>query len=637
MKLHQLENLKYAFAWMTEKGLKLVNVGANDVHDGNEKIILGLLWSIIALFMVGEINLDGVSGKEGLLLWCQRNTMGYDNVDITDFNKSWSNGLAFCALIHKHRPDVIPYETLTADDPARNLALAFDAAEEYFGITRILDVEDITEAVKPDEKIVLTYVAFFFKGFADFLRRQGLAKSIAKAVDITKRHDAWIEQYNEGATKLKTFLDDNTARYANRSHGSTSAEVKVALDEFYAYKSGEKPTNKAAWANLEGLFQTFASSARNNNRPQYAPAEGLSVADLTAGWTALDEAENAYETDVRSTYDTFLVLENTLAKFDIKIAKLDAWMDAQNEVFASDTYAREGTTLTTVETLLDAYAAYSGQLAHFREVANELYSWLTMERMDEHADQPDRVETYNAAMEKLGTMEAAGVAYEEQLQLCKERCEKFSALNKVDAWMNSKLELFSAQQYGESMDETKQLLEDHAAFAGQAAPMKEVVDTMSSEQEVIMEQVKVHQEKMGTTEEQADIYRQYLELSEEKFAKFAILDKIQSWCDAQRAIFEREDYGDSLSAVAALLEGFSAFQANLAKHKEVRDRQASCCVVCARVALPVARCAVGVSVASGGGVWTAGLDGRTRGRFSVATQPRLRQPWRRCMTAVASA
>ena len=81
------------------------------------------------------------SAKDALLLWCQMKTAGYSNVNVRNFTTSWRDGLAFNALIHKHRPDLIDYNKLTKSNPMYNLNNSFNVAEEKLDLARLLDAE----------------------------------------------------------------------------------------------------------------------------------------------------------------------------------------------------------------------------------------------------------------------------------------------------------------------------------------------------------------------------------------------------------------------------------------------------------------------------------------------------------------
>lgn len=114
---------------------------------------LGMIWTIILRFAIQDISVEEMTAKEGLLLWCQRKTAPYKNVNVQNFHLSFKDGLAFCALIHRHRPDLIDYNKLSKDNPLENLNTAFDVAEKYLDIPRMLD---------PDGKIYLTLFTIFF-------------------------------------------------------------------------------------------------------------------------------------------------------------------------------------------------------------------------------------------------------------------------------------------------------------------------------------------------------------------------------------------------------------------------------------------------------------------------------------------
>ena len=50
---------------------------------------------------------EGVEKIRGLLGWAKECTRGYANVNVTNMTSAWKDGLAFCAIIHRFRPDLI--------------------------------------------------------------------------------------------------------------------------------------------------------------------------------------------------------------------------------------------------------------------------------------------------------------------------------------------------------------------------------------------------------------------------------------------------------------------------------------------------------------------------------------------------
>ncbi|XP_072161786.1 alpha-actinin, sarcomeric-like [Bemisia tabaci] len=103
MRFHKIANVNKALDFIASKGVKLVSIGAEEIVDGNLKMTLGMIWTIILRFAIQDISVEEMTAKEGLLLWCQRKTAPYKNVNVQNFHLSFKDGLAFCALIHRHR------------------------------------------------------------------------------------------------------------------------------------------------------------------------------------------------------------------------------------------------------------------------------------------------------------------------------------------------------------------------------------------------------------------------------------------------------------------------------------------------------------------------------------------------------
>ncbi|VDN23957.1 unnamed protein product [Gongylonema pulchrum] len=232
--------------FLRDQHVHLENLGSHDVVDGNPRLTLGLIWTIILRFQIQDITFEDAdnqetrSAKEALLLWCQMKTAGYPNVNVRNFTTSWRDGLAFNALIHKHRPDLIEYEKLQKSNALYNLGNAFDTAEQQLGLVKFLDPEDVNVDI-PDEKSIITYVVTYYHYFNKMKQETIQGKRIGKVVNELMENERMINEYERLSSDLLEWIRQTIESLNARHFVNSLSGVQKQLAEFNNYRTQEKP------------------------------------------------------------------------------------------------------------------------------------------------------------------------------------------------------------------------------------------------------------------------------------------------------------------------------------------------------------------------------------------------------------
>jgi len=354
MRIQKIENIGKALKFISAHNVKLANIGAEEISDGNLKMTLGMVWTIILRFAIAGLSEEGLSAKEGLLLWCRRKTEPYKNVDVKDFTFSFQDGLALCALIHRHRPDLIPqYDTLTSEDKLGNLNLAFDVAKEHLDVARLLDAEDIVNMPKPDERSVMTYVAQLYHVFSSLDKVETAGRRIAKYAQFAKTTAEMKHDYEKRTAALNQAVNGKTHSLPNEPLGHDYSAAKGASESFKTYKRTERRAWITEQADLVTLFGNIQAKLKSMNRPAYAPPAGLKTADVEANIENLIHAERQRRAALN--------------------ANLRAILDALRKAFADPANSLAQAMARLKSSLAEAQGDLQTQLSHCQANQNELH------------------------------------------------------------------------------------------------------------------------------------------------------------------------------------------------------------------------------------------------------------------------
>ncbi|OXB59195.1 hypothetical protein ASZ78_007400 [Callipepla squamata] len=436
MRFHKIANVNKALDYIASKGVKLVSIGAEEIVDGNVKMTLGMIWTIILRFAIQDISVEETSAKEGLLLWCQRKTAPYRNVNIQNFHLSWKDGLAFNALIHRHRPDLLDYDKLDKDDPIGNINLAMEIAEKHLDIPKMLDAEDIVNTPKPDERAIMTYVSCFYHAFAGAEQAETAANRICKVLAVNQENERLMEEYERLASELLEWIRRTIPWLENRTPEKTMQAMQKKLEDFRDYRRKHKPPKVQEKCQLEINFNTLQTKLRISNRPAFMPSEGKMVSDIAGAWQRLEQAEKGYEEWLLNEIRRLERLEHLAEKFRQKASTHEQWAYGKEQILLQKDY--ESASLTEVRAMLRKHEAFESDLAA-------------------HQDRVEQIAAIAQELNELDYHDAASVN-----DRCQKICDQWDSLGTL------------TQKRREALERTEKLLETidqlHLEFAKRAAP-----------------------------------------------------------------------------------------------------------------------------------------------------------------------
>eukprot|EP00630_Chrysocystis_fragilis_P007401 CAMPEP_0197401292 /NCGR_PEP_ID=MMETSP1165-20131217/18277_1 /TAXON_ID=284809 /ORGANISM="Chrysocystis fragilis, Strain CCMP3189" /LENGTH=781 /DNA_ID=CAMNT_0042927401 /DNA_START=42 /DNA_END=2383 /DNA_ORIENTATION=- len=237
MRIQQVANQNVVFAFFPEADIKLENIGVMDVVDGRPVPVLGLIWSIIAFYLVKELGESGddlAAVKRKILKWCKKHAE--KKVPVHNLTESFADGKAFLAILNDIDNAGSPYKP-SETEPRDNYRTAFADAEEKYGLPQMLDPED--ERLWEDEISMMTYLATMMDTLPDSVAQPDPASLV----------ESWLDDHAEEE-------EDDLARLCACRSTPTDAGGRAAargvVDEMIAKgdldgAGGDAETAVASW------------------------------------------------------------------------------------------------------------------------------------------------------------------------------------------------------------------------------------------------------------------------------------------------------------------------------------------------------------------------------------------------------
>ncbi|XP_049479925.1 spectrin beta chain, non-erythrocytic 5-like [Panthera uncia] len=585
MRVHFLENSSRALAFLRAK-VPIPLIGPENIVDGDQTLILGLIWVIILRFQISQICLDReefgasaalLSAKEALLVWCQRKTACYANVNITDFSHSWSDGLGFSALIHAHRPDLLDYCSLRPERPLHNLDLAFRVAEQELGIAQLLDPEDVA-ALQPDERSIMTYVSLYYHHFSRLHHEQTVQRRLAKILLQLQETEELQTQYEQLVADLLRWIAEKEVQLEARDFPDSLPAMRQLLVAFAFFRTQEKPPRLQQRGAIEALLFRLQTALRAQNRRLFLPHEGLGPAELSQRWAVLERAEASRSQALLQRILQLERLETLARRFQRKAALRENFLTDTEQMLDQATAAAPPASLATVDAAAQRLgmleASILPQEGRFQALA-EIADILQQEQHHGWADVARR------QLEITGRWEQLLRRLQGQKKQMAGVQAVLSLLQEVETASNQLKELqvlASSTACGQQLAETVELLQKHDLLEAQVSAhgahvrhlglqTSQLDSSLGTTVEVLQAKAQALAQLHGSLVSLLRARRTLLEQTLQQAEFLHNCEEEETWLREHEQLVEDEALGRDLSQIRAALQKHKALEVELRHHQ----------------------------------------------------------------------
>ncbi|XP_037084660.1 plectin-like [Pollicipes pollicipes] len=402
---------------------------------------------------------DSISARDALLHWAQRTTERYPGVRVSNFTSSWRDGLAFNAIIHRNRPDLVDWKDLQHKSARTRLDQAFHVMDTEYGVTRLLDPEDV-DTPDPDDKSVLTYVSSLYDVFPQPPAEHPLFDGEAQRVQ---------SEYRESASRLNQWLRQQTARLQDRSLPASLVELRHLLTETKMFRTHDVPPRQNELRRLTAAYQQLERPRPDLGQAELEPE--LHGPALERSWALMLQALQERQQAIDDEINAMERLQRLAEKVMRETRATDRRLDGVEQRIRDE--AKRSARLTPAEVKQNC-EKIDHELVQIEETIKSLFSDVNTLQEGRQPQAPelyrgvqqlhDKWMTVHTTMQDTLLLPLSKRSTEDpetMLRRLTETDENFRFLQECLEWVKERLERIHEAEYGHDLQTCQEELDSH--------------------------------------------------------------------------------------------------------------------------------------------------------------------------------